>query len=141
MAPVGIGNTPVKSTASLKAFAASLRELPRVVSIKVAYASSPVLTEATRATFNAGENAYGLPWEPRSDGSRATLQQSGALARGIRYVATGTKLRVALGVDYAKYQIGRRPVFPGQGGALPSSYVAALSESAREVITAALVAP
>jgi hypothetical protein len=40
----------------------------------------------------------------------------------LRYVANGTKLRVALTVPYAKYQVGKRPIFPTQGGPLPADY-------------------
>ena len=33
---------------------------------------------------------------------------------------------VGLGQDYAKYQIGKRPVYPKQGGLLPRKYSDAL---------------
>jgi len=120
--------------ASLAKFAASLREIPRVLAQRVATASAPVLTSAATATFAAGQNAYGTPWVPKADGTKATLVDTGALASKIRYVSIGTKIRVALGVAYAKYQIGKRPVFPAQGGRLPVAYVRALETSAATVI-------
>ncbi len=118
----------------MKAFAASLRELPIVVAQKVATAVAPALTEAARATFDAGETAYGDTWTIRQDGSRATLKQSGALASKVHYVAIGTKVRVALGTSYAKYVLGKRPALPRQGAALPAAYVKALTETTARVI-------
>lgn len=124
--------------ASLAKFSASLREMPRTLAIKVAEAAAPALTDAARATFNAGQDAFGIPWVPLESGEKATLKRSGALAGGITYVAIGTKLRVRLGVSYAKYQLGRRPAFPRQGDPLPTSYVAALREATARVIQAEL---
>ncbi len=118
------------SIASLSKFAADLRNLPRVVAIKVAAASAPVLTQLTQATFNASENAYGTSWKPGAEGQTITLKKSGALFSKIHYVAIGTKLRVALGVKYAKYVVGKRPVTPSQGGALPVAYSEALARTA-----------
>lgn len=119
---------------SLKDFSRKLLELPRTVAIKVASAAAPALTETANATFNAGENAYGGTWEIRQDGTRATLKKSGALSSKIRYVAIGTKLRVALGVRYAKYVVGKRPVFPRQGAPLPVEYSKTLERVTAEVI-------
>ena len=120
---------------SLRNFTAKLRELPRVVAQKVAAAAAPALTAAANATFNAGENAFGETWSPGVDGTHITLKKSGSLARGIHYVATGTKLRVKLGVRYARYQLGRRPAFPRQGDQLPTSYVKALTDATNAVLS------
>jgi hypothetical protein len=54
------------------------------------------------------------------------------------YVAIGAKIRVALTSRYAKYQIGRRPVFPTQAGGLPQAYRDALDESVREAFEGVL---
>ncbi len=89
-----------------------------------------------RQTFEAGENPYGNTWAPGADGERVTLRKSGAMFSNIRYVAIGTKLRVALGQSYAKFQIGKRPVFPTQGGALPVEYSRALERTAVDVCRA-----
>lgn len=124
--------------ASLAKFSADLRRLPTVVAQKVAEAAAPALTEVARSTFSAGEDAYGGTWAIRQDGTRATLTKSGALSNKIHYVAIGTRLRVALGVPYAKYVVGKRPVFPRQGGALPTSYVETLQRVAVAVCKAEL---
>lgn len=119
---------------SLKDFARRLRTLPTVVAHKVAQAAAPILTEAAQSTFASGETPYGVGWAPGVDGKRVTLRKSGALARGIRYVAIGTRLRLALTTSYAKYQVGRRQVTPGQGAALPGDYAAALATATRAVL-------
>lgn len=115
-------------TSSLRAFAQRLRGLPRELAIKVAKDAAPALTAVARQTFDAGEDAFGVPWTPREDGKRATLVKSGTMAAKIAYVAIGTIIRVALGVSYAKYQVGRRPIFPRQNEQLPASYVAVLEQ-------------
>jgi len=123
---------------SLKDFSASLRRLPTVVAMKVAAAAAPRLTEAAQSTFESGETPYGVGWAPGSDGKAVTLRRSGALQRGVRYVAIGTRLRLALTTSYAKYVVGTRPVTPRQGAALPEAYSAALAAATREVIAAEL---
>jgi len=128
----------IGNVSSLKDFAAKLRGLPTVLAQKVATAAAPALTEAALATFSAGEDAYGASWAPGADGQKVDLNETGALARGIKYVATGTKLRVRLPVSYAKYQLGKRPAFPRQGEPLPRSYTDALEASANAVIRAEL---
>jgi hypothetical protein len=122
------------SVQTLAKVSADLRRLPRVVAFKVAEEAAPVLTGLAAATFSASEDAYGVPWAAGSDGGKVTLWKTGALSRFVRYVAIGTKLRVSLGVAYAKYQIGRRPVFPKQGGALPTEYARALERTAVDVV-------
>lgn len=119
---------------SLSQFANDLRRLPRVVAIRVAEAAAPALTAEAKKTFDAGETPYGVDWTPGTEGQKITLRKSGALERSIKYVPIGAKLRVALGVQYAKYQIGKRPVFPRQDGSLPPSYVAALQRAAVRVV-------
>lgn len=119
---------------SLADFSRKLQALPRVVAIKIAEAAAPAVTAAARATFDAGQDAFGVAWLPSPTGESVTLKKSGALASGITYVATGTKLRVKLGVAYAKYQLGRRPAFPRQGDPLPASYSAALEAATAKVI-------
>ncbi len=118
---------------TLKNFSAALRRLPRVIAQDVATAAAPAITAAAVATFSAGEDPYGNAWAPGAGGDRITLVKTGALSRLVKYVAIGTKLRVVLGVDYAKYQIGKRPVFPRQGGALPTAYVQTLEQTTATV--------
>lgn len=121
---------------SLAQFSADLRRLPRVVAERVASAAAPVITALARDTFNASENAYGDSWAPGKQGQVVKLRRSGDLSDFIRYVAIGTKLRVSLGVPYAKFQIGRRPVFPRQGAPLPVAYEHALQRVAVDVVRA-----
>lgn len=123
---------------SLKKFSAGLRRLPTVVAQKVARSAAPEITSAAQATFAAGEDPYGAAWAPGAEGQTVTLQKSGSLRRYISYVAIGTILRVALGVPYAKYQIGKRPVFPRQGAPLPPSYVRTLKATTGVVCRAEL---
>ncbi len=118
----------------MKDFAARLRKLPTVVAIKVAAEVAPALTEAARATFGAGETASGQSWAPLESGERATLKRSGTLASSLRYVATGTKVRVALGTRYAKYVLGKRPALPRAGAPLPAAYVEAIKVTTARVI-------
>lgn len=121
-------------SSSLKQFAEDLRRLPRVVAQKVAERAAPALTSLARSTFDAGENSYGTPWAPGKKGQRVTLNRTGSLFKFIRYVAIGTKLRVSLGVPYAKYQVGKRPIFPRQDSALPDEYQQTLERTAVQVV-------
>ncbi len=127
-----------QAIASLAAFSAGLRALPRVVAQKVALEAAPALTDAVMATFSASSEADGTPWAPGADGQKVTLRKSGSLAGKIRYIAIGTRLRVALGVAHAKYQVGRRPLFPKQGDPLPPAYVKALQDATAKVCRAEL---
>jgi hypothetical protein len=116
------------NVSSLHKFSQSLRELPRTIAKDVAFEAAPVITEFAQESFDKSEDPYGAAWAPGHDGKKVKLQDTGALRRFIRYVAIGTKLRVSLGVKYAKYQIGKRPVYPRQGGVLPKKYTDALTE-------------
>lgn len=116
----------------------SIRQLPLVVAHEVAAQSASTITALARQTFGAGENAYGDSWEPGEDGKRVDLHKSGRLAAGVEYVSTGTKLRARLGPEYARFQVGRRPVFPRGGARLPLAYVQAISAKASAIIRARL---
>lgn len=108
-----------------------MRALPRVLAHRVTEKAAPALTALAKDTFGAGEDAYGNSWAPGHKGQQVTLTKTGALARYLVYVAIGTKLRVALGTSYAKYQIGKRPVFPRHGDELPVAYSATLAKIAQ----------
>lgn len=118
---------------TMRSFALNLRALPKVLAQSVAKVVAPTITALGRATFSAGQNPYGDTWAHGSEGQRITLRRSGALLSNIRYVAIGTKVRVALGVKYAKYQIGKRLVFPRYDGSLPVEYVRELDSAIRDV--------
>jgi hypothetical protein len=111
-----------------------LRRLPKVVALKVAEEAAPELSKTAAQTFDAGADPYGFTWRPGVDGQKITLHKSGDLRRFVKYVAIGTRLRIALGVRYAKYQIGKRLVFPRHVGGLPDPYVQTLQRVAARVV-------
>jgi len=113
-------------TSSLSKFSRSLRDMPKNVAIDVAKRAAPIITQFANDSFAASADPYGVPWAPAEDGSKVTLVDTGDMRRDIQYEANGTKLRVKLGQPYAKYQIGKRPVYPKQGGLLPRKYTDAL---------------
>lgn len=118
---------------SLHKFSKALRTLPTSLAKDVAFEAAPVITDFAQSSFDSSQDPYGAPWVPGADGKKVTLRKTGALERFIRYVAIGTKLRVSLGVKYAKYQVGKRPVYPRQGGLLPKKYSDALAEIAQRI--------
>lgn len=124
---------------TLTRFSASLRALPIKVAQQVAAKAAPVISQFAKDAFDGSKDPYGAPWAPAVNGEVVTLRETGALERFVHYVAIGTKLRVALGVPYAKFQIGRRPIFP-RYGLLPATYSQALEQisqnSAKEILNA-----
>ena len=124
-------------TGSVRKFAASLRKLSQTLANRIAERAAPVITEFAQTSFESSTDPYGVAWVPSVDGKTVTLRDTGSLSKFIRYVAIGSKLRVALGVPYAKYQIGLRPVFPAQGKPLPPNYSETLAKIAAEEIAAA----
>lgn len=121
-------------TGSLSRFASKLRELPRLLGNRVALLAADEITTIARRTYALSEDAYGADWAPGAKGQTITLRKTGTMLRALRYVAIGQKLRVALTTKYAKYQIGKRPVFPRQGGALPRSYMSALERATSKAL-------
>lgn len=123
---------------SLKGLMAKLNGLSQTVSNEVAQKSAEKINTLARATFAAGQNAYGDPWPLGAENQNVTLKKSGKLAADIHYVATGNKLRCVLGPGYAKYQIGKRQVFPRMGSKLPDSYIEAIKSVTAEAIEKSL---
>jgi len=119
---------------SLRQFSEDLKRLPKVVAFKVAERAAPIITALAKETFDASETPEGKSWTPGKTGKTITLRKTGALEKFIKYVAIGSKLRVSLGVPYAKFQVGKRPVFPRQGGDLPPAYTRALERVAVAVV-------
>lgn len=114
--------------------AEALRRLPKVVAIRAAAMSAGAINALAAGTFSRSEDAYGVGWKPSVDGEKVTLRKSGKLASNVRYKATGTRLRAVLGVAYAKYQVGARPIFPRKGDLLPKEYTVALKETCDAVV-------
>lgn len=121
--------------ARLRAMSKKIRRLPKVVAAMVAEVVAPEITAVAKETFDAGENAYGNAWAPGKKGQHVTLVKTGDLERGIAFVAAGGRIKVRLGVKYAKYQIGKRPVFPRKGAALPASYLDVLKTAAKAILS------
>ena len=115
-------------TSSLAKFSRALKDMRKGVAIDIAARAAPVITEFAKESFAKSEDPYGAAWLPSVDGDTVTLQDTGSLRDQIHYVAIGTLLRVKLGVKHAKYQIGKRPVYPKQGGLLPKKYTDALDK-------------
>lgn len=124
---------------SLSKLSSSLRAMPKRLGIEVAKRAAPVISQFAKDSFDGSRDPYGVPWVPGAHGQTVKLRETGALERFIRYVAVGTKLRVSLGVPYAKYQIGKRPVYP-RAGLLPVAYSRALErvvvDTAKEFVAA-----
>lgn len=120
----------------LRALERSMRELPRTLGAKVATAVAGDISALARQTFNASENAYGDSWAPGVDGQKVTLRKSGGIASDVEYVAIGTRLRARLGRPYAKYQMGKRPIFPT--GKLPVAYVGKIRKTSSGIILVGL---
>lgn len=118
---------------ALQAFIEKVRTAPKTVAEKVAIEAAPQLTALALETFEAQETPYGTPWKPGAHGQTVTLHQTGKLEDQIHYEAVGPKLRVKLGARYAKYQIGKRPIFPRRND-LPDDYVNVLEEVAQSVL-------
>ena len=125
---------------SIRELGEKLRKLQFWAGREAARAVAPVLTRMADESFDKQRDPWGVAWDPSEDGHIVTLKKTGTLRSFIRYVAIGTILRVSVGTDYAKYQIGRRKVFPAQNAALPAGYSEALAEAANEVIAKELEA-
>lgn len=125
------------STETIRRFGRKLEELPVLLAQNVATASAEKISELGRQTFEQGQDAYGTPWAPGADGKPVDLEESGALKARLSYKATGRKIRSELGVNYAKFQIGKRNVYP-RDGALPPAYVETLTETTQNEARKAL---
>lgn len=120
------------SFATLQKFSQNLRGLSKTLAQDIAKAAADKITELGLRTFDSSEDSYGTPWAPSNvDGTTVDLVDKGDLRGHIKYKAIGTKLRSELGVPYAKYQVGKRPVYPK--GSLPLEYIRALSEIAQRL--------
>lgn len=117
-------------TGTVAKFLRALNELgsARLAQTIASYAA-PVLTRVGLQDFDAQKAPSGVPWAPSAEGKTVDLVRTGSLRGNVRYVAVGRILRVALGVRYARYQIGKRPIFPARGLALPDAYRAALHDA------------
>lgn len=112
-----------------------LFEMTETAAIRVAAASVGGINAQSERSYAAGETPEGQPWKPSEvTGERVTLVKSGNLKRQVRYVAIGTAVRCALGVKYAKYQIGKRRVFPHKNSLLPVAYREAIVKAVNPIL-------
>lgn len=122
---------------SLRALQKRLNADPQVLAHKVAAAAVGAINSEALRTFSAGQAPTGYVWpESKVTGARVDLVESGRLRGQIRYVADGARIRCIIGVKYAKYQIGKRPVFPPRGAPLPAPYRDAIDRAVGPVYRA-----
>jgi hypothetical protein len=119
---------------SLGNFSKSLKTMPFWLGREAARFAAPAITQAAHETFDRGRDPYGVTWQESRKGESVDLNETGALRNFVEYKSIGTLLRIALGVSYAKYQIGKRKVFPTQGSPLPVSYRAALDNAVQSAV-------
>lgn len=109
---------------SIRGLKSRIRALPLSVSHDVAQRAAPAMTALTQEAFRSGESVYGEARPESVYGGALTLEQTGATARTLRFVAAGTLVRCVLGTRYARYLIGKYGVLPN--GALPARWAARL---------------
>ena len=118
---------------SMNAFRKKLLSLPTAGTVKVTEKAAPKLTELGQRSYEEHRSPEGRPWQRSVTGEHVTLVDTGLLRKFLKYFGVGRKLRVRLPVPYAKYQIGKRPVFPQAGLPLPQGYKDVLSDVVSEV--------
>ena len=101
---------------TLRAWAKSLRQLPRTMAADIATGAAPVLTTEAQSAFESGQSVYGEPRPAGVDGRPLTLEKTGATKAGLKFRSTGTIVRCVLGPPYSKYLI-RYGILPN--GPLP----------------------
>lgn len=104
----------------------AIRRLPSTTTA-IAAKAAPEVSDLARASWASGVSAYGVPYAPNADGTKRTLNRSGALGASIRFVSVGTKLRCVLGVPYARYQI-KNGILPRGGAILPRSWIGSIQK-------------
>lgn len=104
--------------------------------IQIASEGSSALTGQTQGFFRAGKTVYGDS-RPAGKSGPLSLYRTGATARMLQFVAIGTRLRAALGTEYARYLI-RYGILPNSRAAIPVSFRRALDEIAARVIGGSL---
>jgi phage gpG-like protein len=89
----------------------------------VAQRAAPRLLGLTQAGFDSQSDPYGAAWRPaKRNYGHPLLQRTGALRGGITVSPEGSKVRVTLGVTYARYHITTgRGILP-QRGKLPEGW-------------------
>lgn len=123
---------------SLKDLGRKIQGLPVQVQERIAAKVAPQLTTLAEASFARGEDPYGATWQEGADGRPVTLEKTGRLKGGLKFVAIGRRVRAKLGAHYAKYQVGKRRVLPPNGRPLPVAWSEAIAATANAEIQEAL---
>jgi len=110
-----VGGRPVKGLQK------HLQGLARTVAADAAGRIAPAVTAIARADFGAGRTVYGDRRPLGVRGNALSLVRSGRVRGGLRFAATGARLRCVLPTDYAKFLVGRYKVLP-HGDHLPASW-------------------
>lgn len=92
----------------------------------VAKEVAPLLSKEGLRTFDQRMAPSGWKWPPGKKPEDGDLVRDGSLRKFIRYSPYGTKVGVRIGVDYAPFQIGKRPVYPYHTQRLPDAYANAI---------------
>jgi len=105
---------------SLNRIAKRLRAVPLNLGRAVAKIAAPAITDDAQASFAAGETVYG---DARPDGKSGplTLEKSGRLRGGIKFVSIGSIMRAALTVPYARFMI-KYGILPRGGAEMPTAW-------------------
>lgn len=95
----------------------------------VAQEVAPLLSAEGLRTFDQQTAPSGWKWPPGKKPGDGDLVRDGSLRRFVRYRAYGSKVAVRIGVSYAIYQIGKRPVYPFQTLRLTPAYEKAIIDT------------
>jgi hypothetical protein len=120
---------------SLRTYAKTLEQLPRVAAIKVAERGAGKISTAARESFDAGRTADDQPRPLGTRGNEVDLVVSGDLrATALRFLHDGTtRIRAALRKRYHGVMVGRFGVLPG--ARLPAKWRQLLGLTANGVLT------
>lgn len=118
---------------NVREFEQRLRRIPSIANAeRIAKIAAGVITETARASFDAGETAYG-DGRPSGKHGPLTLVKTGTTRTHLTFAATGTRIRAVLSTKYAKYLIGKYGVLPSGNAPVPYKWQEALSEITKRV--------
>jgi len=128
----------VGNISKLRDLGKRLKDLPVALAQSVAQAVAPALTGQAQADFASGLTAYGEARPVGVHGNALSLVRSGITEGSIRFVAIGTRVRVAFGTPYAKYLVGKYRILPV--GALPVAWSELIAKIARDELAKGMAA-